>query len=194
MRATTYLVFFIIYCPSILQAAWTDASITQSDAIGNNATYIQVSINLASADASVDIVGGCIGSLFVYGQSRVCMSGGRISNDYWSFDPENTDGDNVFRCPPENNLNLLDQSHFSMSGGEITGFISISANSSMDVFGYGLSYTSNRPHVLNGFWSDATPFSMRFIDDSYLRVNLNTVPEPGTILLSLAGIFSLRRK
>lgn len=194
---TYFLFFFVLAITSESFAAWADITITTDRQLSSDAQFIVVNVNGTDEGIPhVMITGGCIGTLIVNGSSKITMQGGTISNDFWVFDPENLDDDDVIRCPYGNNIYLNETSTMVMSGGIVEGHISIAAGAKMDV--YGLTFQElpdGRGNVrLLGYWQNNKPLDLYFAANSFDRVVLHAIPEPATILLIGLGGLLIRRK
>lgn len=197
-RAYILLLFALMLTISSY-SAWTDITITSDSQLGEDAQSIVVTVNgTLPGIPKVAINGGSIGTLIVNGTAEITMQGGKISNDFYVFDPENLDDDDIIRCPYENNLSLNDTSTMIMSGGVIEGHINIALDAQMDLYGYGFQYTPGERQNdgrLLGYWQNDQPVDLYFVNNSFDRVILHEVPEPIILLqLCLGSLWLHKRK
>jgi len=107
---------------SNLKAGWKDIVFTENGVIQECDQYVQVFVHGTSPDTTtIEMTGGEVGGLFIHGYSVVNISGGTVSGQFYSFHPENNDGDDLFLCPPEFCVNVFDHSTVNVSGGLVDG-------------------------------------------------------------------------
>ncbi len=119
-KARTFLIFALtVVCTTTnLKASWEDITFTENGVIQECDQYIQVFVHGTPPDTTtLEMTGGEVGALFIYDCSVVNISGGTISGQFYSFHPENNDGDNIFLCPPEFCVNVFEHSTVNISGG-----------------------------------------------------------------------------
>ena len=103
-----------------LSATWNDITISQSRVIQDEDQYIMVSVQDSSSGTTVvHVIGGQIGTLWSYDHSEVTISGGNFSAGYYSFHPENNDGDNLYLFPSVHRVYVCDYSHVDFVGGSM---------------------------------------------------------------------------
>lgn len=173
--------------------AWSDIVVEQSAVFVEGDQYIHVEVRSNfPAETLLEINGGQIGSLFVYDSSQVILRNGEVNFELYSFHPENNDGDDLFFCPPKNNIKVCDTSHLYLYGGFIKGNVLIYENALVDIYGYNFEMLGR--NELTGFWQNGTTFSFRLVDSSFDRVNLHIIPEPLSFGFLCFGVLLLRRK
>lgn len=121
-KARAFLIFVLtVACITTnLKASWEDITFTENGVIQECDQYVQVFVHgTPPATTTIEMTGGEVGGLFIYGYSVVNISGGTVSGQFYSFHPENNDGDDLFLCPPEFCVKVFDHSAVNISGGSI---------------------------------------------------------------------------
>jgi len=123
VKKTRVFLIFVLTVACIttnLKASWEDITFTENGVIQECDQYVQVFVHGTSPDiTTIEMTGGEVGGLFIYGYSVVNISGGTVSGQFYSFHPENNDGDDLFLCPPEFCVNVFDHSMVNISSGSI---------------------------------------------------------------------------
>jgi hypothetical protein len=96
-----------------------------------------------------------------------------------------------------NNIIASQQSAINLYGGRTDGWVYAYDSAVINVFGIQFDYDptgapGGQP-LLTGSWLDHTPFSLTLADESVLS-HINLVPEPATLMLSLAATVLIRRR
>ena len=103
-----------------LKASWEDIVFTENGIIQDGDQYVQVFVyGTLPNTTTVEMTGGKVGALFVHDYSTVNISGGIVDGQFYSFHPENNDGDDLFLCPPQFCVNVSDHSAVNISGGSV---------------------------------------------------------------------------
>ena len=114
------LIFLIcILTPSVIYADWNDITITQDTQISNGDQYVRVFVNSIDNPTTANVTGGQIGTIFVNDDSILNITGGVFSPEFYSYHPENNDGDDLFLAPHIHRIYLEDSSVLNFYGADI---------------------------------------------------------------------------
>jgi len=159
-----------------LFATWNDITISQSRAIQDGDQYVMVFVHDSSSGTTVvDVTGGQIGTLWSYDHSEVTISGGSFSAGYYSFHPENNDGDNLYLCPSVHRVYVCDYSHVDFVGGSVDS-VQCEDRGTLDITGGEISidYTDHATINITGGIVDFSGSKFKFPDrenNSHLYVS-----------------------
>lgn len=109
------IIWFLLSACGSVQADWQDITFTSNGTIQDGDQYVSV---FANNNADVSVLGGQIGSLFCKNTSRTTISGGTFRASYFSYHPENNDGDNLFLLPSQSVV-IRDTAIVDITGGDL---------------------------------------------------------------------------
>ena len=120
MRSFYYIFMFLsfILALSTANADWDDITILQDAEISEGDQYVRVFVQSPDTPTTVDVTGGKIGTLFAYDDSIINVTGGVFSPEFYSYHPENNDGDNLMLCPSRHSIYLKDSSVLNYYGAD----------------------------------------------------------------------------
>jgi len=98
-RNKHYLLFIVFSIGGLVRADWQDVWFNSDATITDGQQYVRV---FANGTTNLNITGGQIGSLFCGDNTKTKVSGGTFRSSYYSYHPENNDGDNLFLAPSKN--------------------------------------------------------------------------------------------
>jgi hypothetical protein len=159
-----------------LSATWNDITISQSRIIQDGDQYVRVFVHdSSSGTTAVDVTGGQIGTLWSYDHSEVTISGGNFSAGYYSFHPENNDGDNLYLCPSVHRVYVSDHSHIYFASGSVDS-VQCEDRGTLDITGGEISidYTDHATINITGGIVDFSGSKFEFPDrenNSHLYVS-----------------------
>jgi len=174
------MVIAIVSCiTTTLKASREDITFTENGVIQECDQYVQVFVHGTLPDiTTIEMTGGEVGALFIYGCSVVNISGGTVSTQFYSFHPENNDGDDLFICPPLFGVNLFGHSTVNISGGSIESLrcedwstVNISGGSVRLVFSDYSTVNISGGSVRLVAWHEFTPWGQEYEDNSHLHVS-----------------------
>jgi hypothetical protein len=112
----------ILFCPPA-NADWNDITILQDAEISEGDQYVQVFVYSPDAVTTVYVTGGKIGTLFAYDDSVINVTGGIFSPEFYTYHPENNDGDDLMLAPHHYRIFLEDSSVMNYYGADLQGDI-----------------------------------------------------------------------
>jgi len=121
MRSLCHIIMFLIYILAIQRANadWSDITILQDLEISECDQYVQVFVHSPDTVTTVDVTGGEIGTLFAYDDSVINVTGGIFSPEFYSYHPENNDGDDLMLAPYRHRIYLNDKSVLNYYGADL---------------------------------------------------------------------------
>ena len=130
-----YIISILLVCNLGLPviADWNDINITQDTNISNGDQYVQVFVHRNDHATTINITGGQIGTVFVYNDSIINVTGGILRQEFYSYHPENNDGDDLFLAPYSHSIYLEDSSVLNYYGADLHS-ISCDYQSTLNIF------------------------------------------------------------
>ena len=119
-------IFMFLSCILVLQTAkadWNDITILQDAEISEGDQYVRVFVHSPNAPTTVDVTGGQIGTLFAFDNSIINVTGGTFNPEYYTYHPENNDGDSLFLAPSRHRIYMEDFSVLNYYGADLQGGI-----------------------------------------------------------------------
>ena len=119
-------IFIFLSCILVIQTAhadWNDITILQDAEISEGDQYVQVFVYSPDAVTTVYVTGGKIGTLVAYDNSVINVTGGICSPEFYTYHPENNDGDDLMLAPHHYRIFLEDSSVMNDYGADLQGDI-----------------------------------------------------------------------
>ena len=180
-KARTIIIFVLmVLCTTTnLKASWEDITFTGNGVVQECDQYVQVFIHGTPPDTTtLEMTGGKVGALFIYDFSVVNISGGIVIGQFYSFHPENNDGDDLFLCPPEFCVNVFDHSTVNVSGGLVDGIkcedwgtVNISGGNFSVAFSDHATVYITDGCVRLVAWGEFAPWGQKYEDNSHLYLS-----------------------
>ena len=144
----TLVTVLVLLMSHNVYAVWNDITFNQNATISDSDHYVRVFVHDSDETTEVNVSGGQIGTLLSYDQSIVNVSGGTFSPEYYSYHPENNDGDNIFLFPYMYSIYVNDSSMLNYSDGSIQS-ISCADQATANVLGGSTSLFFSDSAVIN---------------------------------------------
>ena len=181
----TFIFLMCILIPSNVYADWDDIIITQDAQICDGEQYVRVFVSSISYPITVNVTGGQVGTLFVNDNSLVNMTGGVFSREFYSYHPENNDGDDIFLAPSIHSIYLEDSSVLNFYGADLNS-VSCAHQSTTNIFSGTVSLALSGNSQINIIGGEiAGIFATKYFPDpqpaSHLSIRGGTFP--GKVML-----------